>query len=97
VWQLRKGHRSNPSVGILESLSEFFGVQLSYFTEPGLTESEVQYQALLAAGLRNNDLLRQIVLLLVHTDEGTHRLVLGLLHHITALQQQTPTAPPPPT
>lgn len=95
VWQLRRGHRINTTIGKIQSLAEFFGVQPSYFTDPELTETEVQYQALIAAGLRN-DLLRQIVLLLVRTDEDTHRLVLALLHHITALQQQPPTARTPP-
>ncbi len=38
VWKLRHGRNSNPSLDVLEALSEFFGVPPSYFFGPQLED-----------------------------------------------------------
>lgn len=50
LCHLLQGERDNPKLGALQSLAEFFGVLPSYFTDPALTELEVQFQAMIAAG-----------------------------------------------
>jgi transcriptional regulator with XRE-family HTH domain len=80
LWQLKRGYRDNPTLGHLQSLAEFFGVPTSYFTDTGLSEAEVESQALLAAGLRD-ETIRQIMVRLVRADAEARNLVLNLVTH----------------
>jgi transcriptional regulator with XRE-family HTH domain len=52
VWQLRKGHRTNPTLRHIEGLSNFFGVPPSYFLNPEV-ERSVNAQLDLLASLRD--------------------------------------------
>lgn len=85
LWQLKRGYRVNPTLGHLQSLAEFFGVPTSYFTDTELTDGELEHQALLAAGLRD-DTVRQIMLRLVRSDPATRDLVLHVLSHADELR-----------
>lgn len=90
IWQLLRGYRDNPTLGHLQSLAEFFGVQPSYFTDTNLTEADIERQALLAGGLRD-ETTRQIMVLLVRSDEGTREVVLQLLSHVSGLRSRGTT------
>lgn len=92
LWQLKRGYRLNPTLGHLQSLAEFFGVPTSYFTDTDLTEGELEHQALLAAGLRD-DTVRQIMLRLVRSDADTRDLVLHVLTHTDKLRNGEPASP----
>lgn len=70
VWQLRKGHRDNPTKRHLEALADFFGVPPSYFFDDeaaarideelkllaAMRDASVRGVALRAAGLSTDSL-----------------------------------------
>jgi len=60
VWQLRKGHRDNPTKRHLEALAGFFGVPPAYFFDEESAEQVASELELLAA-LRDED-VRQVAL-----------------------------------
>ena len=60
VWQLRKGHRDNPTKRHLEALAGFFGVPPAYFFDEESAEQVAAELELLAA-LRDED-VRQVAL-----------------------------------
>ncbi|QES47229.1 hypothetical protein DEJ50_04660 [Streptomyces venezuelae] len=54
LWSLVKGRASNPTVGTLRVLGEFFGVPLAYFIDDEVAE-RVSAQLSLIAAMRAND------------------------------------------
>ncbi len=60
VWQLRKGHRDNPTKHHLEALAGFFGVPPAYFFDEE-SAGQVAAELELLAALRDED-VRQVAL-----------------------------------
>ncbi|MFJ8586615.1 hypothetical protein ACIRD2_18450 [Streptomyces sp. NPDC093595] len=54
LWALVKGKASNPTVGTLRALGDFFGVPLAYFIDDEV-EARVSAQLALIAAMRAND------------------------------------------
>ncbi len=52
VWQLRKGIKGNPSIGVVGAISDFFGVPPSYFFDEEQTR-QVESQLELLDALRD--------------------------------------------
>ncbi len=46
LWQLRKGHRTNPTKEHLEALARFFGVSPSYFFDEDVSDVDEQLELL---------------------------------------------------
>lgn len=82
IWQLCRGYRDNPTLRHLETLAEFFGVPVSYFTDPGTDQNQVAEFAAAAA----NPLSEQIVHQLVTADDTDRRLVLDILAHLAHIR-----------
>ncbi|GGM81747.1 hypothetical protein GCM10012275_60460 [Longimycelium tulufanense] len=57
IWQLRKGHKDNPTVKHLHALAGFFGVPVSYFFDDEVTDRvNEQLETLKAEQDRLNEL-----------------------------------------
>ncbi|MBW5482859.1 hypothetical protein [Streptomyces bambusae] len=54
LWALAKGKATNPTVGTLRALGDFFGVPLAYFIDDEV-EARVSAQLALIAAMRAND------------------------------------------
>ena len=54
VWQLRKGIKGNPSIGVVGALSDFFGVPPSYFFDEEQTR-QVESQLELLDAIRDSE------------------------------------------
>ncbi len=57
IWQLRKGIRTNPSLNMIEALSNFFGVSPSYFFDEE-SAARIDAQLNLLDALRDSDVRR---------------------------------------
>src|SRR5258706_2967861 len=55
LWKLRKGKTSNPSFHVIKAISEFFGVDPSYFFESGTDVAPI-------ADDQRQELVRQVAL-----------------------------------
>ena len=59
LWQLRKGHRNNPTLEHLGALAQFFGVSPSYFLDEDVSDIDEQLALL---GLVHDPQIREIAL-----------------------------------
>jgi transcriptional regulator with XRE-family HTH domain len=76
LWKLRTGRASNPGFQILQAISDFFGVDPSYFFEDRLEEAVDE-------SLRvRNDLLNKITLRSSMLDEEGKQAVLNMIDYI---------------
>ncbi|SLF51732.1 hypothetical protein [Mycobacteroides abscessus] len=48
-WELRTGKVTDPKLGVITALANYFRVKPSYFTDPGMDESNSKRMKLLAA------------------------------------------------
>lgn len=84
VWKLRTGKGENPGYRVLEALSDFFGVPVSYFFEEQVTEEDVQ-NLKLATELRKAG-VAHIALRASDLDKAGKRAVLEMIEYIRKAQ-----------
>ena len=90
VWKLRKGRNRNPSLEVVEALSEFFGVPAGYFFGPPIGANEEAASAAAVAALLRDEAARRLL-------EGSRGLspaamaaLLAMLDHLRELDGSIP-------
>ncbi len=86
VWKLRTGKSTNPGYGVLQALSDFFGVPPSYFFNGRVSDQQLDHMRL-AANLRDEGLQR-IAMSATGLDEAGKALVVQLIEHMQTAQNQ---------
>ena len=96
LWQLRKGHRTNPTMEHLEALAQFFGVSASYFLDEDV--SDVDEQLDLLALLRDRQ-VQHIAFRAAQLPPASQRDVTELIEILRRAEGRSPTTPgtPEPT
>lgn len=60
VWKLRHGRNNNPSLDVIEALSQFFGVPPAYFFGPPLSDDDAAREAAEVAALLKETSVRRV-------------------------------------
>lgn len=90
LWQLRKGHRTNPTKEHLEALAQFFGVSPSYFMDEDV--SDVDEQLELLALLRDRQ-VQHIAFRAAQLSPPSQRDVTELIEILRRAEGRSPTTP----
>ncbi len=90
LWQLRKGHRTNPSKEHLEALAHFFGVSPSYFMDEDVSDIDEQLELL--ALLRDRQ-VQHIAFRAAGLSPASQRNVSELIEILRRAESRPPTAP----
>ena len=85
LWQLRKGHRDNPTKRHLQALANFFGVKPEYFFDHLPAQQPTDEELQLMKALRDPK-IRHLVTRASGLSERASSAVLGILDHIRALE-----------
>jgi transcriptional regulator with XRE-family HTH domain len=81
LWKLREGHASNPSMQVIRSLADFFGVDPGYFFQSDAL------QAVSAEDHLQNDWAHKILNRLSHLDPGEQEFVLLMIESMLKLKK----------
>lgn len=84
IWQLRRGIKDNPSIGVVSALADFFGVPPSYFLDDERTRGMDTDLELLAA-LRDPGVVRLATRAAGLSADSTE-LLLSLTEHLRRLE-----------
>lgn len=95
LYLLRSGRRDNPGMKLLESLSAFFGVPVTYFYDSEKSEQELEEELRLRAALRDSS-IRQLALRSVDLSPGNLTHIIGIIDRVRELERRPPGSPPPP-
>jgi transcriptional regulator with XRE-family HTH domain len=85
VSQLRRGQRTNPTVGVLEELAWFFGVSPAYFFDNKL-DSQIEAELALLTAMRNAS-VREIALRAAELSPESLRNLATLIDHWSQLER----------
>ena len=84
IWKLHTGRSTNPSHKVLQAMSDFFGVPITYFSEESMSEERAE-NLKLARELRDTGVMR-IALRASDLDEDGKRAVLEMIEYIRKAQ-----------
>jgi transcriptional regulator with XRE-family HTH domain len=93
LWQLRKGHRDNPTKRHLEALSSFFGVPPSYFFDEDAA-AQVDAELELLAAMRDPQ-VRQLATRAAGLSPDTLKTLLGMVERARQLEGLADDDQPP--
>lgn len=85
VWKLRNGRNRNPSLDVIEALSEFFAVPPAYFFEPWSEDPDRTREAAEAAFLLRDPGVRQLAERARGLSPAALQAVLGLVDALRML------------
>jgi len=91
IWQLRRGIKNNPSIGVVSALVAFFGVPPSYFLDDERTR-EMDTDLELLATLRDPGVGR-LALRVAGLSADSIDLLLSLTEHLRRLEGVPDSAP----
>lgn len=90
IWQLRRGHRTNPRMSHLEALAGFFGVDPGYFF-PGELAAQMEADLQAAAPFRD-PAVRGLASIAQGLTDPTLAVVLELLERLRDLEGAQPAS-----
>jgi transcriptional regulator with XRE-family HTH domain len=88
VWKLRHGRNSNPSLDVLEALSEFFGVPPSYFFGPQLEDDRRARESAEIAALLRDPAAKAVAESARGLGERALEAVTALIDHLQAIDRR---------
>jgi transcriptional regulator with XRE-family HTH domain len=89
VWKLRHGRNCNPSLDVIESLSEFFRVPPSYFFGDALREDGSAREVAAVAALLQDDAARTVAERARGLSGGALQAVCDLIENLRILDRGT--------
>jgi transcriptional regulator with XRE-family HTH domain len=91
VWQLKSGHRDNPTYKQLIALSRFFGVSPAYFFEDAeLARGDIPADAALAMQYQG---IREIALRAAGLSERSLKVIADMVYNARQLEEASPRRP----
>ena len=94
VWQLRKGHRDNPTIRHIEALARFFGVSPVYFLDDEAAR-QIDEQLELLAALSDKS-VRQVALRVAGLSAPSLEAINGIIEHARRIDRLTEPEDDPP-
>lgn len=91
IWQLRTGRRDNPTIGVLESLADLFGVPVTYFTEAGPAAAALREELEVIAAMRDAGVM-QVMNRVRGMSPSDRRVLLSFIEHAKLTGPADPTA-----
>lgn len=93
LWQLRKGERAEPSHTRLTAIAEFFGVDVTYFSDNGAA-ARIDEQLQLVTALRDTG-VRDIALRAAGLSPQSLTAILGMIENARRIEGLPDAEPPP--
>jgi hypothetical protein len=87
-WKLRTGRGVNPTLKTLTSFSQFFGVQIGFFSEDPADAEETGDQMALLVLLRSKGVTRQQLRSFAALSGRSRQMILDMIDSATRLEQQ---------
>ncbi len=90
VWKLRHGRNCNPSLDVIEAMSQFFRVPPSYFFGAALRDEETAKEAAEIASLLRDEAAREVARRARGLSPAALTAVSDMIDHLRALGESKP-------